>query len=189
MDDLNSTLNAILGDPDKMAQLRAVAESLGLNPGGAPPAQPAQNAAPADSTNTTNPGSNGNGGGGGANATGGGGIDPASIASLLHTFQNFQNANQNPSGGNSENASPGDSSGDPSGNLGTISKLTQVFSTFNQNDKNVELMRSLKPHFSSARAGRVDDAIRIMQVLRAWPVLRDSGLLGNLSNLFGGGRR
>ena len=37
MDDLNSTLSAILGDPAKMEQLRQVAQSLGIGPGtGAP---------------------------------------------------------------------------------------------------------------------------------------------------------
>lgn len=225
MDDLNSTLGAILNDPEKMAQLRAVAESLGMNPGGNPPAssQPAQQPAGSNSTDSpssehnedaassetnedtgdaqttqtaqtstntnpdsgehagtnsgqTNSNSNTNG-----NTNGNNRIDPASIASIL---QNFQNAG----GGNNGNAetSSGNSSMDP----GAVAKITQVLSAFNnKNDKNVELMRSLKPHFSAARASRVDDAIRIMQVLRAWPALRDSGLLGNLNNLFGGGRR
>ena len=52
MDDLNSTLSAILGDPAKMEQLRQVAQSLGIGPGtGAPGAGAsdagAANAAPA----------------------------------------------------------------------------------------------------------------------------------------------
>lgn len=164
MDDLNSTLGAILNDPDKMAQLRAVAESLGLNPGGgAPSPPPQQNTAPAG---------------------GNGGIDPAAIASIL---QNFQNAGNTGGGGSASGNSPV--------NLGAIAKITEVLSTFNQADKNVDLLRTLKPHFSPARASRIDDAVRIMQLLRAWPALRDSGLLsslgnlGNLGNLFGGGRR
>lgn len=170
MDDLNSTLGAILNDPDKMAQLRAVAESLGLNPGGgAPSPPPQQNTAPA---------------GGQGGSGGNGGIDPAAIASIL---QNFQNAGNTGGGGSASGNSPV--------NLGAIAKITEVLSTFNQADKNVDLLRTLKPHFSPARASRIDDAVRIMQLLRAWPALRDSGLLsslgnlGNLGNLFGGGRR
>ena len=38
MDDLNSMLTSILGDPGKMEQLRQVAQSIGLSPGGAPAA-------------------------------------------------------------------------------------------------------------------------------------------------------
>ena len=183
MDDLNSTLGAILSDPNKMAQLRAVAESLGLNPdGGAPPSQPAQNGSPAAGSDS---GNSGDGSSPNTNQTGG--IDPASIASILQNFQSAVGGNAgNTPQGNSGNTSPGNAATDP----GAVAKITQVISAFNnKNDKNVELMHSLKPHFSPARASRVDDAIRIMQVLRAWPVLRESGLLGNLTNLFGGGRR
>lgn len=77
MDDLNSTLSAILGDPAKMEQLRQVAQSLGIGPGtGAPGAGAsdagAANAAPA----------------GGQSNGQGGGIDPNAIASILQNFQN-----------------------------------------------------------------------------------------------------
>lgn len=181
MDDLNSTLGAILNDPDKMAQLRSVAESLGLNPGGGAPSPPSQqNTAPAG------------GSGSPGNSNGNGGIDAAAIASILQNFQN---------GGNAGTGGDASSSGNSQVNLGAISKVAQVLSTFNQSDKNVELLRTLKPHFSAARASRIDDAVRIMQLLKAWPALRDSGLLsslgnlgglgnlGNLGNLFGGGRR
>lgn len=85
MDDLNSTLSAILGDPAKMEQLRQVAQSLGIGPGtGAPGAGAsdagAANAAPA----------------GGQSNGQGGGIDPNAIASIL---QNFQNAGNGGAGG------------------------------------------------------------------------------------------
>ena len=80
MDDLNSTLSAILGDPAKMEQLRQVAQSLGIGPGtGAPGAGAsdagAANAAPA----------------GGQSNGQGGGIDPNAIASILQNFQNAGN--------------------------------------------------------------------------------------------------
>lgn len=183
MDDLNSTLGAILSDPSKMAQLRAVAESLGLNPGGGAPSPPPQQ--------TTAPAGGGNSG----NSNSNGGIDASAIASIL---QNFQNAGNSGAGGDAS------SSANPQINLGGIAKITELLSTFNQTDKNVELLRTLKPHFSATRASRIDDAVRIMQLLKAWPALRDSGLLsslgnlgnlgslgnlGNLGNLFGGGRR
>jgi tetratricopeptide (TPR) repeat protein len=62
-------------------------------------------------------------------------------------------------------------------------------------DKNVDLLRALKPHFSPQRATRVDSAIRLMQLFSLLPLLKESGLLGDLKNLgnlgslLGGGRR
>ncbi len=161
MDDLNSTLNSILGDPNKMEQLRQVAQSLGLNPGGAPPPTQDTNAAPQQNNSS---------------------FDPAAIASILQNFQNATGAGQS--------AAPANNNGNNTGgfpNLEGLSKIAGILGTFNQSDKNVDLLRSLKPHFSPARAGRIDDAVRIMQLMRAWPALRDSGLLGSLGNLFGGG--
>jgi len=71
-------------------------------------------------------------------------------------------------------------------------KLLQgVMLRLNQPDKNVDLLRALKPHFSPQRGARVDNAIRLMQLVSLLPVLRESGLLGDLSGLTGllGGRR
>ncbi|MEM1486302.1 hypothetical protein V6615_15785 [Oscillospiraceae bacterium PP1C4] len=157
MDDINSTINAILGDPAKMQQLRSMAESLGINTGNASP--PVQH-------------TSGNAG------QGAGGIDPGAISALL---QNFQNA-----GGNQNSSSSGNAASSLPA-LDGISKITGLMSSFNQSDKNMDLLRALKPHFSAARAGKIDDAVRIMQLMRMWPVLRDSGILGNLGNLFSGG--
>lgn len=204
MDDLNSTIGAILNDPNKIAQLRTVAESLGINTGNGP----AQNPAGANTTNSTDsqpnehtppvqteqtqPDQNPDSGGqqtvapsGPTNTNQSSGIDPAAIASILQNFQNASGGNSGTTGNDATGASSENSTIDPS----MVAKLSQVMSTFNSNDKNVELMRSLKPHFSATRASRVDDAIRIMQLLRAWPTVKDSGLLGKFTNLFGGGRR
>ena len=57
-------------------------------------------------------------------------------------------------------------------------KLLQgVMLRLNQPDKNVDLLRALKPHFSPQRGARVDNAIRLMQLVSLLPVLRESGLL------------
>ena len=71
-------------------------------------------------------------------------------------------------------------------------KLLQgVMLRLNQPDKNVDLLRALKPHFSPERGARVDNAIRLMQLISLLPILRESGILGDLSGLSGllGGRR
>lgn len=175
MDDLNSAISSILGDPAKMEQLRSVAQSLGLNPGGgAPPGQNPNGAAEEGNANS------GNGRTGGS---GGGGFDPSAIASMMQAFQGMAGGGQN------SNAPPSGGGGGGLPNMDAISKIAGMMGTFNQSDKNIELLRSLKPHFTPTRAGRIDDAVRIMQLLRMWPSLRDSGLLGSLGNIFGGGPR
>ena len=143
-----------------MEQLRQVAQSLGINTGGAEQSPPAGGEQPS-----------------------GGGIDPGAIASIL---QNFQNAGGNSAAANAGNAG---SAGTGAPNLDAVSKIAGIMGAFNQSDKNIDLLRSLKPHFSETRAGRIDDAVRIMQLMRAWPALRDSGLLSGLGSLLGGGRR
>lgn len=73
--------------------------------------------------------------------------------------------------------------------------IGSVVGRLNQPDKNIDLLRALKPHFSSQRATRVDSAIRLMQLFSLLPLLKESGLLGdlkglgNLGSLLGGGRR
>jgi len=57
----------------------------------------------------------------------------------------------------------------------TLLLLQQAAGVFRQNDANTDLLRALKPHFSPERARRVDDAIRILQLLRLLPVLTASG--------------
>ena len=88
MDDLNSMLTSILGDPGKMEQLRQVAQSIGLSPGGA--------AAPSGQPD------------GGSAAPGG--FDPSAIASLLQNLPGSGNAgNAPPAGGGASGAGNGPS--------------------------------------------------------------------------------
>mgnify|MGYP001630106971 CR=1 FL=1 len=88
MDDLNSMLTSILGDPGKMEQLRQVAQSIGLSPGGA--------AAPSGQPD------------GGSAAPGG--FDPSAVASLLQNLQGSGNAGSSPpAGGGASGAGNGPS--------------------------------------------------------------------------------
>lgn len=67
--------------------------------------------------------------------------------------------------------------GAPPLDMGTLMLLQRAISTFSQSDKNTELLRALKPHFSEERAKKVDDAVRILQLIRLLPLVRESGLL------------
>ena len=64
--------------------------------------------------------------------------------------------------------------------MNMILGLQKVLSAQNGDDKNAALLRALKPHLSEKRAGRVDNAIKIMKLIDLLPVLRESGVLGGL---------
>ena len=77
------------------------------------------------------------------------------------------------------------SSGDqPQIDMNTVLMLQRAMSAMGQEDKNTELLRALKPHFSPERAKKVDDAIKIMQLIRLLPMAKELGLFDKLK---GGG--
>lgn len=154
MDDLSAKISQILSDPESMNQLRAAAAALGLDPSGGPGPAQQQQQTPPQQ-NTGNPG---------------GMPDLSALAGLLGGLGG---------GGNAQQSAP-----PPAIDPKTISLMQGALSKLNSNDPNVSLLRALKPHFSSARSSRVDDAIRLIQLFSMLPVLRDSGIL---SGLFGNG--
>ncbi len=70
-------------------------------------------------------------------------------------------------------AAPGAAS--PPLDANTMLLLQQAAGVFQKNDANTDLLRALNPHFSPERAARVDDAIRILQLLRLLPILTAGG--------------
>lgn len=64
--------------------------------------------------------------------------------------------------------------------MNTIMLMQRAASAFKQEDKNTELLRALKPHFSPERSKRVDDAVRIIQLIRLLPLVKEMGLLERL---------
>lgn len=151
MEDLNTTIRSILSDPEKLEQLRTIAQSLGTNisdastPSAQPPAQQ-----PAQQSDV---------------------ISSALQSLSAAARQNQANTNTNASGGDG------------------LSSISQLLSTFNQNDKDMDLLRSLKPHFSPARSAKIDSVIQMMRLMRVIPTLRDSNLLGSSILGLGGDNR
>lgn len=64
----------------------------------------------------------------------------------------------------------------PQLDMNTLMMMQRAMSLFSQEDKNTELLRALKPHFSPERARKVDDAIHIMQLIRLLPLAKEMGL-------------
>ena len=69
----------------------------------------------------------------------------------------------------------------PQIDMNTLMMMQRAISVMGQEDKNTELLRALKPHFSSERAKKVDDAIRIMQLIKLLPLAKEMGLLDRLT--------
>ncbi len=81
--------------------------------------------------------------------------------------------------GPNKNAFPGNlfGGGEGSGlNIDTLMKIQKVLSAMNQDDKDICLLRALRPHLKEP--GRVDEAIRILQLISVLPALGESGLFG-----------
>lgn len=189
MDDLANALGQILSSPEGLSQLRQVAAALGLGgtaaaggnaPAGAAPAPPGQGVPTAAPSFATPP------------ATAGSAPDLSALAALLGGVQQPVSSSGQAAaatgtaplasmlggllGGGQAPASQGAQAGGL--DLRALGALQKAFSTFNQSDPNIELLRALKGHFSPERAKKVDDAIRIMQLIKLLPLIKESGLLG-----------
>ena len=68
----------------------------------------------------------------------------------------------------------------PSGGdaLPAVMKLMPLISSFNEDDDSIRLLRAVKPFLSETRQERLEQAIRLLRIIRIVPLLRDEGLLG-----------
>lgn len=62
----------------------------------------------------------------------------------------------------------------------TIFKLQSLFGAGDKENKNTVLLNALKPHLAPERQERVDKAVKIMNLLEAASVLKESGLLNEI---------
>lgn len=64
-----------------------------------------------------------------------------------------------------------------------IMQLTSVISQANKSDKNVELLLALKPLLKEENQVKIDRLIKIFKLFAIYPVLKESGLLGEIALL------
>ena len=181
-----AALSSILNNPQTMQQIMGLASQLGL--GGGPTSSgdmAAGDASPSSvSSSDVHPSSHS------SQETDGYSQDsvPASGSSTAGTpfaQTGYSQTGRIPPGSYASAAPTAPNAGNLLGNidLGTIAKISQILGTINTRDQNVELLLALKPHFGEKRQKKVDDAIRIMQLVKVLPLLKESGIFGNL---FGG---
>lgn len=161
MSDIASQITQILNSEEGMNKLKAVADSLGLGN-----VQNNQN-----SFNQTN-----------NNSSSGGNF----VSQNNQAPPQTQNSQMNVSellgsllgGNNNQNSNVNNPQQTPSFDPSMLLKLQGVMSQMNTNDNNTQLLLALKGHLSEARQKKVDDAIKIMQLIKILPVIKDLGLFG-----------
>ena len=94
-----------------------------------------------------------------------GGIDMSQVGALLSQFGLGQQQQTPPP---------------PSIDMNSILQIQKAMQLFANGNKNVELLRSLRPLLSERRQKKVDDAVRIMQLIQMLPMLKEAGLFGAL---------
>lgn len=153
MDDLNQQINQILSDPQSMQQLQSMASALGLTSAAPPEPQ-------------TNPPQSGNSQTGGPQP---GGLDPSALAGLLGSL----------GGGAAAPMAPAAPAASPE-LIQTVTKLAPLLSQVNREDDSTRLLRALRPLLGEARQKKLDEAIKILQMMRLLPLLKESGVFSGL---------
>ena len=69
--------------------------------------------------------------------------------------------------------------------MGVLMKLQQAMANVATNRSNIELLLALKPRLSEERAKKVDDAIRVMQIVQFLPLIKETGLFGQMDGVLG----
>lgn len=82
-------------------------------------------------------------------------------------------------GGNSGGGGGNGGGGLPNLDIGKLMKVQQLLSQ-RRDDSSSALLRALKPHLMEENRKKVDDAVRIMELLDLLPLIKESGLLGSL---------
>lgn len=106
------------------------------------------------------------------------GSSASDLSSLLLALQQGAAQNGTNSAGQALSALQGSPSGAnaPAISMDTILKIQRTMQALSLSNPNIDLLRAMRPLLSPRRARKVDDAIRIMQLIQLLPALKESGL-------------
>lgn len=181
MDDLMSKLSDVLNDPHSMQQISQLASMFGAG---------ADN--PSDSgSGVGNAGNSGNAGNinGSVNTNtdnSGGMGDLSSMLSSLMAGMGGQPSQQGQTGQQTNAAAQPSPPAPPAGDMPDLARIMQigsVISSSGANDKNIALLYALKPLLKEENQKKVDRLVKIFRLMAAYPLIKESGLLGG--DLFG----
>ena len=95
------------------------------------------------------------------------------LAGMLGGNSNSPPAAAPPAPPEQDNRPPG---ADPEA-MRLVMKLAPMISRFHQEDDSTRLLRALRPFLNDEKKKKLDEAIRLMQLVRMIPFIRSSGLL------------
>lgn len=72
-----------------------------------------------------------------------------------------------------------DTSAFPADMMQAMMKLAPLFSVLKQEDDSTRLLHALRPLLGERRQKRLDESVRMMQMMRILPLLKNSGILSN----------
>lgn len=64
--------------------------------------------------------------------------------------------------------------------ISTLTRLAPLLGKVKEEDNSTRLLLALKPMLSEERRKKIDEAMRILQLMRLFPILKDSGILSSL---------
>lgn len=150
MDGLEQQLSQILSDPNSMKQIQSMMSSLGLGGQGRDNGAGSQ-PAPAVQQPVPEPAA----------------PDLSALAGMLGTLGSGQ-ASQAP-----QPAAGPDT-------LALVAKLAPMLGQLNREDDSTRLLMALRPLLGEERRRKIDEAVKILQLMRLLPMLRDMGGLPGL---------
>ncbi len=65
---------------------------------------------------------------------------------------------------------------DPSPDLSGLLNLMPLFSSFGKDDEHTALLKALRPYLHGEREKRLDESVKLMQLLKLLPLLQERGL-------------
>lgn len=152
MEDLNQQISQILSDPQSMQQLQSMASALGL---ALPQAEPKTAEAPARANEQQQQA---------------GGLNPSALAGLLGSL----------GGGSPAPAAPAPAPAASPELLQAVTKLAPLLGQVSREDDSTRLLRALRPLLGEARQKKLDEAIKILHMMRLLPLLKESGVFSGL---------
>lgn len=151
MEDLGQQLNQILSDPNAMEQIQGMLGSLGLGQNSPAPAQ-----TPAPAPQGNNPLGN---------------MDLSALSGLIGSLGGTGAAPPaNPLGGAGLNPEM----------IQTFARLAPLLSKTQQETDSTRLLMALRPLLGQERQKKVDESIKILQMMQLLPLLKESGIFSGL---------
>ena len=103
---------------------------------------------------------------------GGSGVDFASLLGMLGGLGGSREEKPPPP--------PEQGGGAPGLDPALLTTLSRAMAALREPDRNIQLLRALRPYLEPERQKKVDEAVKILHLMKLAPLLQESGLLSGL---------